>query len=250
MRILDHPVLSSQMFYPRRDRLEDPFWVETSDGSELACHRHDVGGDAPTVVFFHGNGEVVPDYVPDLPSWLGELGCSSVLAEYRGYGRSTGRPGLQAMVDDVADVLRAIDVPDSRLILFGRSIGSIPAIRGVRLRPGARALVIDSGIFDVWERVTLRVTPDELGVDAEALADAVARELDPVRALAAFRGRSLIMHTRDDDMVDVTHAERLFEASREPKKLLLFDRGDHNSIFEDNRAEYVRALEELIGAAT
>jgi len=151
-------------------------------------------------------------------------------------------------VDDVGPVLDAIDVPDSRLIFYGRSIGSIAAIRAARLRPGAVALVIDSGIFHVWERVILRVTPDELGVDADALADAIARELDPVRPLADFRGRSLIMHTRHDDLVDVTHAERLFEKSSEPKKLVIFDRGDHNSIFEENRAEYIHALEELITA--
>jgi pimeloyl-ACP methyl ester carboxylesterase len=154
------------------------------------------------------------------------------------------------MVDDVAAVLNAIDVPDSRLILFGRSLGSIAAIRGIRLRPRASGLVIDSGIFDVLERVTLRVTPDELGVDASELADTIARELDPVQPLASFRGRSLILHTRHDDLVDVTHAERLFESSPEPKRLVIFDRGDHNSILEENRVEYVRALEELIARAT
>jgi pimeloyl-ACP methyl ester carboxylesterase len=240
--ILDHPILSGRMFYPRPEALEDPFWVETSDGCELACHRHDVGPDAPTVVFFHGNGELVADFVPELPALLGRLGCSSVLVEYRGFGESTGRPGLQTMVDDVAAVLEAIDIPDSRLILFGRSLGSIAAIRGARLRPNAAALVLDSGIFDVGQGIALRVTPGELGVDADALADAVARELDPVRGLSTFRGRTLIMHTRHDDLVEVSHAERLFEKAAEPKRLVIFERGDHDSIFEDNRAAYAEAL--------
>ena len=243
---LDHPCLSSRLFYPRRDSIAEPFWVETPDGNRLACHRHEVGQGAPTVVFFHGNGEVVADYLPEFPSLLGRLGCSTVLAEYRGYGRSTGRPGLQTMLQDVAAVLDAIDVPDSKLVLFGRSIGSLAAIRGIRLRPRAAALVIESGIFDAEERVRLRVTPDELGVGADTLADAIARELDPVPALASFRGRSLIMHAQRDDLVDVTHAERLFESAPEPKKLLVFESGDHNSIFEENRVEYVGALEELI----
>jgi pimeloyl-ACP methyl ester carboxylesterase len=246
--ILDHPVLSARMFYPRQASFRDPFWVETADGSKLACHRQALSTDAPTVVYFHGNGEVVADYLPELPMLFSRFGCNSVLVEYRGYGQSTGRSGLQTMVDDVAAVLNAIDVSDSRLILFGRSIGSIAAIRGVRLRPGASALIIDSGIFDVSERVTIRVTPDELGVGADELADAIARELDPVQALENFQGRSLIMHTRHDDLVDVSHAQRLFEKSGEPKRLVIFDRGDHNSIFEENRAEYVQALGEMISA--
>jgi fermentation-respiration switch protein FrsA (DUF1100 family) len=244
--LLDHPVLSSRLFYPRRDDLADPFWVETPDGNRLACHREQVDDDAPTVVLFHGNGEVVADYVPDFPSLLRGLGCNTVLAEYRGYGGSTGGPGLQTMLDDVEAVLDAVDVPDSRLVIFGRSIGSLAAIRGVRLRPHAGALVIESGIFDAGERVNLRVTADELGVGADVLAELIARELDPIPALAAFAGRTLIMHTRHDDLVEVSHAEKLFAAVSEPKKLLVFERGDHNSIFEANRAAYVVALETLI----
>jgi pimeloyl-ACP methyl ester carboxylesterase len=218
-RLLDHPILSSRMFYPRRDELPDPFWVETPDGTRLACHREAVAEDAPTVVFFHGNGELVADYLPDFPQLFRRLGCNTVLAEYRGYGRSTGRPGLQTMLEDVGAVLQAVGGPDSRLVLFGRSIGSLAAIRGVRLRPHAAALVIESGIFDAAARVDLRATPDELGVRADALAEAIARELDPVRALAPFTGRTLIMHTRHDDLVAVSHAERLFSTASDPKKL-------------------------------
>jgi fermentation-respiration switch protein FrsA (DUF1100 family) len=246
--LLDHPILSSRMFYPRRESVVDPFWVKASHGAKLACYRRDVGGDAPVVVFFHGNGEVVSDYVPDFSSLLTELGCGLVFAEYRGYGVSTGRPGLQSLLDDVAAVLDAVDVPDSRLVLYGRSIGSLAAIRGARLRPGAAALVIDSGIFDAAERILVRATPSELGVDAAVLAEAIARELDPLPALAAFRGRTLILHTLGDDLVSVTHARRLFESAREPKRLVVFEGGDHNSIFEENRAEYVRALEDQLQA--
>jgi pimeloyl-ACP methyl ester carboxylesterase len=244
--LLDHPVLSSRLFYPRRADLADPFWVATPDGSRLACHRDDVGEGAPTVVFFHGNGEVVADYIPELPALLRRLGCNTVLAEYRGYGRSTGTPGLQTMLDDVAAVLDAAAVPDSRLVIFGRSIGSLAAIRGIRLRPHAVALVIESGIFDAWERVNLRVTAGELGVGADALAEVIARELDPVPTLTKFCGRTLIMHTRHDDLVDLNHAETLFETVPDPKKLLVFERGDHNSIFEANRAAYAGALDELL----
>jgi len=224
--------------------------VTTPDGAKLACYRREVGKDSPTVVFFHGNGEVVADYVPGFSSLLAGFGCSVLLAEYRGYGSSSGQPGLQTMLDDVAAILDAIDVPDSRLVLYGRSIGSLAAIRGIRLRPDAAALVIDSGIFDAAERVAARATPDELGTDAKTLEVAITRELDPVPALATFRGRSLILHAQHDDLVAVTHAQRLFEHAREPKRLVLFDDGDHNSIFDVNEAEYVRALKDWIGASS
>jgi pimeloyl-ACP methyl ester carboxylesterase len=245
-RLLDHPSLSSRMFYPMRVGLADPYWVVTSDGHRLACHRSGARAGAPTILFFHGNGEVVADYVPSLPQLFEGLGCNVVLAEYRGYGMSTGAPGLQTILDDVGAVLDAIDVPDGELVLYGRSLGSLCALRGARLRPAAAALIVDSGIFDPLERVERRVRAREMGVDERALAETVARELDPVPTLKAFRGRTLILHTRDDELVDVSHARGLYRHAPEPKTLLMFERGDHNSIFEDNRDAYVGALKTLL----
>ena len=51
--------------------------------------------DAKTVIYFHGNGEVVADYLPSFPEWITRAGCNVLLAEYRGYGMSSGTPALQ-----------------------------------------------------------------------------------------------------------------------------------------------------------
>ncbi len=92
--ILDHPIVSSRYFFPRREFLPDPYWVEAADGSRLACHYQAVHPDAKTVVYFHGNGEVVADYLPSFPEWITRAGCNVLLAEYRGYGMSSGTPAL------------------------------------------------------------------------------------------------------------------------------------------------------------
>jgi fermentation-respiration switch protein FrsA (DUF1100 family) len=246
--ILDHAALSSRYFFPRRAQLEHPFYVDTADGERLACFRATPHPGAPTVVYFHGNGEVVSDMLPAFATWMEAAGCNLVLAEYRGYGMSTGSPGLVAQLDDVGAILAAVDVPDERLVLFGRSLGSLYAIEGVRRRPSAAALVLESGIFDVGERVRMRVSAADLGTTEEALAAELAKHFDPARSLAHFQGRTLVLHTRDDAIVDVSHGERLFDAAREPKTRALFDTGGHNDIFGQNRAGYIRAVGELLGA--
>jgi hypothetical protein len=43
------------------------------------------------------------------------------------------------------------------------------------------------------------------------------------------------MHTRNDDLVSVSHAERLHAWANEPKELLVFERGDHNTILSVNQ---------------
>ena len=68
--ILDHPIVSSRYFFPRREAFPKPYWIDAVDGSKLACSYHAVNPTAKTVVYFHGNGEVVADYLPDFPDWL------------------------------------------------------------------------------------------------------------------------------------------------------------------------------------
>jgi hypothetical protein len=65
--ILDHPVVSSRYFSPRRAPFADPYWILAADGSRLACSYRAVHANATTVVYFHGNREVVADYLPGFP---------------------------------------------------------------------------------------------------------------------------------------------------------------------------------------
>ena len=67
--ILDSSAISGCYLFPQPRRVTDPFVVEV-DGIELACFRRVVNPDAYTVVHFHGNGEAVADYVPDMSDSL------------------------------------------------------------------------------------------------------------------------------------------------------------------------------------
>jgi hypothetical protein len=239
--ILDHPTISERYFFPRRDRVASPFVVEV-DGARLACAFRKVAPDAPTVVHFHGNGEVVGDWDGDLASWLGSLGWNVLLAEYRGYGMSTGDPQLGKMLDDVERIVEASGVPPDRIVFFGRSVGSLFAVHAASRFPRAAGLILESGIADVRERLALRVEPAELGVTPEAFEAAVRERLDQRAKIRAFRGPALIMHTRRDGLVDVSHAEQLAAAAGGPVTLRVFERGDHNSILAVNEAEYRKAV--------
>jgi fermentation-respiration switch protein FrsA (DUF1100 family) len=56
----------------------------------------------------------------------------------------------------------------------------------------------------------------------------------------------LVMHTRNDDLVSVSHAERLYAWANEPKELIVFERGDHNTILPANQTAYFAAVESFI----
>jgi fermentation-respiration switch protein FrsA (DUF1100 family) len=104
---------------------------------------------------------------------------------------------------------------------------------------------LESGIADPFERVLFRVAPEELGVSHAELAAAIASRLDHRAKLASYRGPLLVLHAANDHLVIPSHAERNYAWSATApgeKELVLLARGNHNSIFLSNYAEYTAAL--------
>jgi pimeloyl-ACP methyl ester carboxylesterase len=246
--ILDHPIVSSRYFYPRAVELPAPYWIDAADGSRLACYYQVVNPAAPTVVYFHGNGEVVADYLPDFPDWINRAGCNVLLAEYRGYGMSTGRPALAGMLEDVTAILRSLAVPDRQLVLFGRSLGSLYAVHGVSQHPQIAGLILESGVAEIGERFFMRVRPEELGRSKAEVLHELKHYFDYAAKLQGFQGRTLVLHTRHDELINVRHAEMLHAAAPEPKTLYIFEQGGHNDIFYWNRPVYMRLVAEFLAA--
>lgn len=242
MRLIDHPVLSARTFFPRATAVADPFLVRANGGVTLACWRSAPHPDAPTVLHFHGNGEVVADHVPGFSGLLLGLGVNVIFAEYRGYGGSTGRPSLGALLDDAEAVLRASRVAPERVIAYGRSLGSYAAIELASRHPLA-GLVVESGIADAMERILIRATPEELGVSPAALEADVQQHLDHERKLARYRGPILVLHAVRDELVDASHAVRVASwAGSEDRELVLLPRGGHNDVLGQNQQAYLKAL--------
>jgi uncharacterized protein len=244
---LDHPFLSERYFYPWPNPFPEPFFVD-GKGGRLGCWHGRWFPDGLTVVHFHGNGETVADYLEGFAARMESLGVNLLLAEYRGYGMSGGEPRLAAMLGDINPIVAASGVDPSRLIFFGRSLGSLYAARAAVLYPMAAGLVLESAIADPLERILVRVEPWQLGVTDDELKNEVDRLFNQRRKLAEFHGRAMVLHTRNDDLVDVSHGERLYAWANGPKELVIFDRGDHNNIMEVNEEGYFAHLGRFISA--
>ncbi len=247
--ILNLKLINERYFYPRADAFKNPFWVEKGD-IKLGCYYLREFPDAPTVIFFHGNGEVVADYIDLYIPAFRQMGCNCLLAEYRGYGMSEGIPALGAMLEDVEAIIEAVEHPLEKIILFGRSVGSIYALEGVSRFPTIGGLIIESGIADVLERLIMRIHPaelQELGVTPQQFKQAVDDQLDHQKKLAAYKGATLILHARHDSLVNVVHGQRLYNWAPEPKHIRVFEQGDHNDIMMVNVAEYFGLIARFAG---
>ncbi|NJO90073.1 MAG: alpha/beta hydrolase [Chloroflexia bacterium] len=193
--ILNHPIISSRYFFPRYERFENPYFVDCKD-SELACYYHKKHEKAKTVVYFHGNGEVVPDYLDFFPILFEKQGYNLLLFEFRGYGMSTGKPELVTMLADVEKAISQLGVPEKDLIFYGRSVGSLYAIHAAFVYNNAYALILESGIADIEERIMLRVpNPEEIGSSIKELKSEFENYFNAKTKLSFFDGKSLVLHT-------------------------------------------------------
>jgi pimeloyl-ACP methyl ester carboxylesterase len=188
---------------------------------------------------------VVADYIPEVAAVVASFGVNAVFAEYRGYGSSTGTPSLGAMLDDAETVFQAVGVPAERIVPFGRSLGSLFAVEVAARHPTVAGLVVESGIADPLEPALLRVSPEDFGMTAESFRAAADARVNQELKLRAYGGPLLVLHTLGDQLIPPSHAERMFAWASGPevdKTLVMFDQGDHGSIYAANRTAYLGHL--------
>lgn len=237
--LLDHALITERYFFPRPDAPPDPWMV-----NGLACARRTNARSLGAVLHFHGNGEVVADWLGDFTDALGKSGVDAYLAEYRGYGASVGRPSLSALLDDALAVFDAMGRPGKEVVVYGRSIGSLAAAH-VAAHRDVRGLVLESGICDLHERLALRVRPEEIGATDDELRAALEESFDQEAKIAKAKCPVLILHAENDHMVGKHHAERNAKAARARGELVLYPEGDHNTIHVFNGENIVRRVVEL-----
>lgn len=243
--ILDHVAISGCYLFPQSRFVDSPFNVEVN-GAELACYRRTVDRDAYTVVHFHGNGEAVADYVPDLADIFENLGLNSLFVEYREYGNSTGQAHLVAMLGDGEQAVVAAGIEPEKVIAFGRSIGSLYAIELAHRRPEIAGLILDSGIADPAERFLDYADLSAAGVARDDVLAEVKRHFNHKKKLSGYRGPLLVIHAENDMLIDISHAERNHSwAAGSHKRLLRFPQGDHNTIMAYNHDAYFEAIAEF-----
>ncbi|MEL7089245.1 MAG: alpha/beta hydrolase, partial [Planctomycetota bacterium] len=170
----------------------------------------------------HGNGEIIDRWAPEL-SWYTNRGVSVLLPEYRGYGRSAGRPSARAIVADVraaTDRLLALDTVDAdRLILHSRSLGGGFAAQLIGTH--APAAVILGSSFTSLPDAARELLP---------VPNFVVRDKLPVEAeLRGYAGPVLILHGQDDAVIPVTHARRNAAAAAHAT-LVVYERTGHNDM--------------------
>lgn len=250
--------IASAIFFPRPDMPFGPgaegafdHIFEVEDGVRLRIRAFLADSRAPSILFFHGNGETARDY-DMLADGYRDLPASFLVGEYRGYGPCTGQPSFDTFLQDAHQTLdecRSLLEKSGHpgpLVVMGRSLGSAPAIELASSRAQDLAgLIIESGFARAVPLLEL------VGVPARSLG--LTEEHGP-RNLEKMKKASLptlIMHAEMDQIIPFEEAGLLRDASPDSQKQFFpVPQAGHNDIQIRAGAAYfdqIRSLLERIG---
>ncbi len=254
---LDHPFITSHLFYPRYARSGTSRIPGTIDGTipvedeiALGYRFYIYRAESPVILYFHGNGEIASDYDGIAPLFF-DIGASLLVVDYRAYGWSTGTPltsklllDAEAVVSTLSTIFVAANVPDPRLFVMGRSLGSAPAVHVAYTFPDRfKGLILESGFADMPSVMRrLGIQPEQFSLTEQDLAP-----IWNARKLRSVMLPLLVIHGEADTLLPVEHGQALYDASPAEKKTILRIPGaGHNDLMMIGMQRYFNAIAAFI----
>lgn len=193
------------------------------------------GGKAPERLWliFGGNGALALEMAPVCRSF-GFKRDAWLLVDYPGYGVCEGKPGPQAIRENVksscAAALPLLGIDQSKLhgkvLVFGHSLGCAAALMAAEefQAPGAVLCAPFTSTEDMARQV--------LGVPAGIALTHVFDNRKGIEAVKKAKGRVWILHGKQDEVIPAAMSEALAKEFRETVKLDLVEGAHHNDLFE------------------
>ena len=234
--------------YPRGDWNPDGFEVEecefeAQDGIRLHGWWHASGesdGSDPVLLWCHGNAGNITNRNENM-RMLAERGMSFFIFDYRGYGKSEGKPSEQGLYSDAEAAYRYVTgelgVPAERVVIFGRSLGSGVATH-LALHEPCAGLILESAFTSVpaMARKVVPVLPLWRFVDTE---------FDNLERGPRLSVPLLSIHGDADGLVPFEQGKAVYEAAPEPKDFYTIPGAGHNDTYLVGGDEYFQCLKDF-----
>jgi len=254
--IMDRPEITQHIFHPIKVAQNSPppgaidIEVQVEDGVTIGCRLFSHSTTASTVIFFHGNGEIIPDYDEVGPMYM-QQGINFLVTEYRGYGWSGGTPRTSTLLPDsnvlFVELQRWLGDHGytGALFVMGRSLGSACAIDvAVNHSAEISGLIIESGFAQTLPLAKV------LGLDLAKLGIAEEQTFNNSSKIGQFTKPTFILHGQYDQLIPLWQAETLMaESGAKSKELQIVPGADHNSMIAVAGVLYFQAIQKFVDKA-
>ncbi|RDI14129.1 alpha/beta hydrolase [Comamonas sp. AG1104] len=223
-------------------------WIDfrSRDGSAARLHALWMpSGDAraPLLLFLHGARWNVTGSSPRIRR-LQAMGFSVLAVDYRGFGKSS--PALPSQTSAAEDARAAWDWLGRKAAgrpryIFGHSLGGAVAIdlaSSVKDESGVLVESTFTSIPDVFDSMRWGWLPVNW---------LITQRFNSVDTVAGIGSPLLVVHGTADPLIPARLGQQLFDAAREPKRLILVEGASHHNTQSRALVQYRQALHELFG---
>lgn len=251
---LDRAELLPYIFHPRKDNAVPPSenigekLVPIEDDIKVGLRFHFCSeNDAPSILFFHGNGEIASDY-DEIGPIFNRFGFGLIVSDYRGYGCSTGEPTVSSALSDSQIIFEYVKKTLNEqgrkgpIILMGRSLGSVPALYlAAMYNEEIGALILDSAFANIVDLLK------QIGVPDPALEDIQEKFHINLVHIQKVTRPTLIIHGQYDQLIPLRDVESLMSYSQAKKKhFIVIPGAGHNDIIEKIGEAYFQLIRDFV----
>jgi len=208
------------------DLTYEDVYFQTADGESINGWFVPANNAKATILYCHGNEGNMTDRLPKL-NFFHNMGLNVLIFDYRGYGKSSGRPGEEGFYRDAQAaydyLISRNDINKDKIIAFGVSLGG-PVATELCLRRNAKALILESTF------VSLLSYAKDL-YPSLPVQFLVHEKYDTLLKIKKINIPKLIIHGVDDEIVLYKHARFLYDAAVPPKKFIAFHGGHSDDIY-------------------
>ena len=251
-QIMDINILNSFLFHPRKAAEpigEKDVLIPVNENSKVGVRFHLVNPKAPNILFFHGNGEIAPEY-DDIASIYNQREINFIIADFRGYGFSSGTPNAENTQSDAHHILDfVLNYLSSKsykgpLVLMGRSLGSVSVLELSQRYPKDFAgLIIESGFADEEPLFKL------IGITAEQAGFSKEDGFLNGEKIKKYTGPLLVIHAEEDHIVPFSQGQDLHDSCPSKEKTSLsIPNANHNNILGVSFQKYFEEITRFINA--
>ena len=198
------------------------------------------GAGRRAVLFFHGNAGNAADRLERAKILHDRLGLDVFLVDYRGYGRSAGKPteaGLRRDARAIYGAARDRGFSADQIVVFGESLGSAVAIGLAAERPcGAAILETPFLSIRAMARRHYPFVPAFL----------IRTRFDSDAQISRVSAPKLFLVAERDEIVPAEQGLHLFELAPPPKTLYVIPEAGHNDTYATGGEAYWRAIGDFL----
>ena len=181
-----------------------------------------------TLLFFHGNAGNLENRIYKLNE-ISKLNINYLIFAYRGFDNNPGKPSELVLYEDANSAiswLNSNNIPDSKIILYGESLGTAVAIHIAQNKKFA-GLILESPFTSMIEmgKKYYPFLPVKF-----ILKD----KFDSINKVDKLVSPVLLMHGKNDKIVPFSMGKTLFDKLKVKKFSYFNEFGDHMMEFDEN----------------